>query len=285
MNSIGKLNLQTHDTGIYVPFKGDLYTAEIEWNGSGAIDDIKLGPKLSWDAIRPSLYRVHSQITKLFNIAVGDSKMTEDEKTLENIRTLISEKRYPKPIPNKKKEAMEIKIVGMPDLNVKNIDERAIIKNKKKITLPSFPRTEWAKVSIKFIDDRNILLSDGKETKPSSFEGLGCSDTRSDKPDDIWEFLIKVARGSGSTPPVKKNVREKQTKQKQKITDILRNIFDNDTDPFEKEGEGIYKAKFHIEYLIQESISTEPNRKYLDLEEMRNEMTTPKDDSKDNEFS
>jgi hypothetical protein len=148
--------------------------------------------------------------------------------------------------------------------------------NKKRITLPSFPRTEWGSVSVKFIDERNALVSNGVERKPISFESIGCDDGRNGKPDINWEFLSKVAKGKGQTPALSKSDRGSQTKQKQKVTDILRKMFDNDTDPFESEKGGVYRAKFTIGYFEEEIVRVSPTKtEYLDLEEIRSEMTTP----------
>ncbi|GEM_PF-5716902 len=170
-------------------------------------------------------------------------------------------------------------------VNIKNVDENVVVKNSgKRITLPKFPRTEWSKVSIIFMDERNIILSDGKNNKPSSFEGLGCDDGRTGKPDDNWDFFLKLAQGNGQTLPIGKKEREKKKKQKQKITDILRKIFDTETDPFEKEAGGVYKAKFSIKYTAEE---TSPKRKgkYADSEEVFAEMTEPSQEDIESEFS
>lgn len=147
------------------------------------------------------------------------------------------------------------------------------VKNKKRVTLPKFRREEWSKISIKFLDDRNFLLSDPRDTKPCSPESIGCLDERDQRPDDAWEFLKRVANGNGTTDPIDKKEREKQKKHKQKITDILRTIFENDTDPFEKEKGGVYKAKFSIGYIEADTPKTKKKKEYLDLEEVRKEMT------------
>lgn len=91
--TIDELDLQYYKLSLYKPFTNDLYTAEIEWNGSGKVGDIRLGPSLSWDAIRPSLYEAHSNMVRICNIAEESSQMTGDEKNLEAINNLISQKR------------------------------------------------------------------------------------------------------------------------------------------------------------------------------------------------
>lgn len=156
---------------------------------------------------------------------------------------------------------------------LKNEEKNILVKNKKRITLPKFRREEWSKISIKFLDDRNFLLSDPRDTKPCSPESIGCLDERTQKPDDAWEFLMRVAKGKGITDPINKIEREKQKKHKQKITDILRTIFENDTDPFEKEKGGVYKAKFSISYIEDNRPKIKEKKEYLDLEKVRKEMT------------
>lgn len=171
-------------------------------------------------------------------------------------------------------------------LNIKNSEENIVRKNNgKRVTLQKFPRTEWAKVSITFLDETNILLSDGNSTKPSDFEGLGCEDSRNGKTDENWNFLLKLAMNDGQTLPITKAERTKQKKQKQKITDILRKIFQNDTDPFETEMGGVYKAKFTIKYNIVKKEKVES--KYADLADVFSEMTHPiqEDESSDGDFS
>ena len=100
-NIIKKIDLKHHRLFFYKPFKNDLYTAEIEWNGTGDGFDLMLGPKLSWDAVRPRLYEAHSTIIKIQNMSDEPTEMTDDEKELEKINTLISEKRAPKEIQKK----------------------------------------------------------------------------------------------------------------------------------------------------------------------------------------
>jgi hypothetical protein len=106
--SLNELGLRAHKITLYKPFTGDLYTAEAEWNGINDYD-LRLGPKLSWDAIRPSLYRVHSEITKLYNLAKEDADKSDDDKRLEQIKNFIADKRVQKkPSENEKVQKMEI---------------------------------------------------------------------------------------------------------------------------------------------------------------------------------
>lgn len=253
------------------------------------------GKKLNWDTIRPEMNAMFGEIDRLYyDVNASDVLSEPDTQTQINDIMLLLTKTKEQ---NEKTNALKakastpeipiqrIEITAMPELKIKNTENNIIVKNnKKRITLPKFPRTEWSKVTITFLGERDVLLSNNKDTKPSSFVGLGCEDSRNGRPDDSWDFLLRLAQGNGETLPVTKKEREKQKKQKQKITDILRKIFENDTDPFEKEAGGVYKAKFAIKYTAEES-SPEKNGKYTDLGEVFAEMTEPSQEDIGSELS
>lgn len=143
----------------------------------------------------------------------------------------------------------------------------------KRVTLPKFPRTEWYKLKIDFIDERNGLLSDGKETRPFTPESLGCEDRRTGKADSSWGFFRGIALGNGVSANIPKHKRDAIKKQKQKVTDILRNIFQNDTDPFETDKNGVYRAKFTISHKSDNAVE---NSKYADSKQFFDEITEAK---------
>lgn len=142
--------------------------------------------------------------------------------------------------------------------------------NGSRSFLPKFPRTEWPKVKIIFTDDRHVVLSDGKKNVAGSFDTLGCEDGRTGRANSAWGFLRGTALGGGVTSPIAKQERERIKKHKQVITDILRTIFENQTDPFESLPNGIYQARFSIKYSQQETNS----KKFSDIEEIYDEMTS-----------
>jgi len=166
-----------------------------------------------------------------------------------------------------------------------------IMKGKHRFTLQTLPRTDWIYVSIRFTGDKSVVMTsrvpvydrrvtEGKpnsfktETKGFSFEDMACRDDRNGRPDDTWEFFLELGYGNGRTAARSKEWREKTVKQKQRLTDILRNIFDNDTDPFETEREGVYHAKFSIEYPPLEAPKVVDSR-FADVEEVFREMSAP----------
>ncbi|MEI6316256.1 MAG: hypothetical protein WCO65_00840 [bacterium] len=101
-------------------FKGDLYSAEMEWNGDPKNPTETLGPVLSWDTIRPSLYSTHSEITKLCILGEEKSEMTDEEKQLEEITKLISEQRTKKVTPEKD-GVMKIEVLNKYEKNPQNL--------------------------------------------------------------------------------------------------------------------------------------------------------------------
>ena len=112
---INKLDISHYEYSVflYKPFKNDLYSAESEWKGPTN------GQRLSWDTIRPSLYKVHSSILKLQTIAEENTEMTDNEKKLEKITKLISEKRTQK-ILTEKEEVTKMEILHKYEKNTEN---------------------------------------------------------------------------------------------------------------------------------------------------------------------
>jgi hypothetical protein len=106
---IDELDLHYYEIFLYKPFATDLYAAEIEWNGNGVTSNLSFGHVLSWDAVRPSLYGAHSNIIQISNISEESSQMTGDEKKLEAINNLISQKRIQeKPIEKNSVKKLEV---------------------------------------------------------------------------------------------------------------------------------------------------------------------------------
>jgi len=247
-NTIKELNLKSFGVGFYKPFNNDLYSAEIEWNGTGRFDDLRLTPQLSWDAIRPSLYRAHSEIVRVLAISEGDMEMTDDDKKLEEITSFISQARTPTPPPRPPVKAPVHRIeITNPELVFRNAEEKVITKGKKRVYPPHFKSTDWSKITIRFIDERNVIIqADGKQA-PSNFEALGFADGKKDRPDTAWGFLLGLAKNNGETQKLSKPIPDTIRQQKKKLTERLRKIFDNDSEPFySPEDTQTYRIKINL---------------------------------------
>lgn len=220
------------------------------------------------------------------------SNSCDDEKEIKKIKKakleLISLIKYVQE--ERKKDDHYVATTGLNDGELKDYII-SIIKNKKKeynlsllgiledekrqrVYLPKFPRTDWAKVKITFIDEMNGLISDSIETKPLTPDIIGCIDGRTGKPKGSWTFLTLIARKNGDLE-IGKSFNETTRKKKAEITDILRTIFQNDTDPFENDRKGSYRAKFRIFFQNEANDNdiTQKNNKFSENESFFDEMT------------
>lgn len=74
----------------YKPFKGDLYTAESEWDSINIQMAYSGGPMvyLNWDTIKPYLYETHSKITSAIN-EVNTDNTVDHSKKIEEIKKIL----------------------------------------------------------------------------------------------------------------------------------------------------------------------------------------------------
>jgi len=136
---VEQLEMKHNKVDFFRPFKGDLYSAELEWNGSGEVGDFRIGPELSWDAIRPKLHKAQSDITKLINIAEDESETSDSEDVLDSITALVADHRAKKAkTPKNKERVQKIEIlhkreqeekrrVKLSDFDISFDDETAIL--------------------------------------------------------------------------------------------------------------------------------------------------------------
>ncbi len=166
--------------------------------------------------------------------------------------------------------ALKVEIIGMPEIRTSDTNESVVVKGKKRINLPHFSRTDWAAVSWRFIDERNVLLTGGNKKVSVDYEGLGFSNAKKNTPDKAWFFLFDMAQRGGETQTLPTPIPDKIKQAKQRFADLLRNIFKNDTDPFYDSRESkTYKAKFK---LTSPEIEPSTNKDDLGIQEFWEEM-------------
>ena len=123
-------------------------------------------------------------------------------------------------------------------------DDNIFIKNRRKITLPRFKSTEWAKVTIRFIDKYHVYITADKKTVTVNYEGLGFCNDKNRKPNTAWSLLFGIAENGGETSEIRSPIPGKIKAQKSVLSNQLKKIFQNDTDPFYDFSETkTYKAK------------------------------------------
>lgn len=222
------LGLRYYALKLYRPFK-NIYSAEIEWNGAGDSIDLRLNPKLSWDAVRPSLYNAHSDIVKICTIAEEDSEMTDDQKKLEEIAGLVAKARTKKSFEPqlKKEQPLEVRLVHGSQIAIEKPGEETRHKFPHKL-----PRgTKWENITIKFIDDDRVhILVQGK-SHAAHYSEMGL-EGKGGKPSVLWIFLRVLAMYAGEIKATDPKAVDTYKKQKQSLSNALEAYFGIDFDPF-----------------------------------------------------
>lgn len=152
---------------------------------------------------------------------------------------------FAQPVPS---PVQKIEITAMPELRVKNVEDTILAKGKKNIHLPKFKPTDWVNVTIRFLNERNVLITaDKKEHIPADFETLGFADDKRGKPNLAWNFLYGLAKNNGETQPLPTPIPDTVKQQKRQLSDRLKTIFKNDTDPFHDPTETrVYRIKINL---------------------------------------
>lgn len=164
------------------------------------------------------------------------SKIKADQWDI-HLKRIDDENARNQPAPKQQEQAkmpgpMQVEIVN-PELLFRNVEETPIIKGAKRLHYPKFNQTEWAKVTFRFLDEQNVLITaDKKANVPSSYEGLNFADGKRNMPNLAWKFLLALARKDGETDLLPTPIPDNVKQLKRQIADRLKTIFKNDTDPF-----------------------------------------------------
>jgi hypothetical protein len=229
---------------------------------------------MHWDEIRPEMNAVLGQIEELCQVANSPDVISEPQvqKVIGDAMLHLSEMAAKRKGTDAavSEPIIKMEITQMPELHVHNVDEPVITKGKKRVHLPKFKQTDWPKITIRFIDERNVVITADKKQVPSDYEALGFTDEKRDKPNTAWAFLLTLARNNGETnelpPPIPDTVKQ----QKRQLAERLKAIFKNDTDPFYDPSETrTYKLKL---LLIPPSMD-ETTQNRLGVEDYFSDMT------------
>lgn len=239
----------------FIPFN-NLFTAEKEYTPE-ALDIDLSGKKLDWNYIRPRMHATYGCIDDFYNKIEGSDILSKPDiqQTLNSVSLLLSKTKEDNKKASKAKQKIitpkipiqKIEITNIPELRVRNTDDSAIVKNKKRIALPKFSSTSWGKVEIRFINEEVVYIKADKKTATVNYEGLGFSNDKTEKPNTAWRFLLELAKNGGETSKIKSPVPDNIKQHKKTISDCLKNIFKNDTDPFYDFSEtNTYKIKIKL---------------------------------------
>ena len=246
VDGVRRIHTLTH---YCVPFN-NLFTAEAEYKN-------RLLEKLHWDDIRPKMHATYGNIDELYRKVDGsDVLSTPDvQQTLNDVSLFLSKMKEEnkKHATEKRRAAIsqvpihKIEITAMPELQMRNIDDAPVIKGKKRLHLPKFNPTDWAKITIRFIDEQNVIITADKKQVSSDYEALGFADDKRGKPNTAWAFLRGLADHSGETQLLPTPIPDTIKQHKRQLSDRLKTIFKNDTDPFyEPKDTRTYKLKLTL---------------------------------------
>ena len=194
----------------YKPFAGDMYSAESEWNGDGTLGDIKVGPRLSWSAIRPKLNKVQSSIIGLIKSLEEGRGPLEEENSLDKIMDLISKHRTSDSLLRQEEKEKAVQRIEM---TIKKEDKTL----KKKIRLSdhqiSFDRETAILMVGEYIDVRFVPYTTEHYVLRNLF-----GHKKNESVD--WEELYE--EGQGTDP--KSNDKKDIDRRRKTITDAVRRI-------------------------------------------------------------
>lgn len=235
------------------PFK-DLFSAEKEYLRQNKI--------LKWELIRPEMYSMLGDLNKLCEEVGVEGLFVPEEvqKKLDVIELFLTELKERKQFKTSQTPITKIEISKMPELRVKGFEEKVILQkpSKQRIRLRHFPKdTKWENITIKFLDNQEVLVTVKKETFHSDFKDLGFADDKTHLPNKQWEFLKGLSETGGELSWKHPKASHKGKKQKQLLKEGLMAYFQIDNDPFcEYRKEKMYKIKIN---LIPEGGSISPS--------------------------
>ena len=240
--------LKRHSIEFYRPFE-DLYSAEHYWQSLIHTDLNGDRATLSWDVIRPRLYKAHSDITRLINKAEATPDMTDDEIELEAINSLIANKRTA----TAKASETEEKIPAMRLIH-ENVDTKDSKKKAKKQS--TYPKTvpagtRWESITMKFLDDETVEIHLAGKVHKTGYADMGFADNRKNgqPPNLQWMFLKALAESNGSMKASNGNASDNYKQHKLRLSQRLMEYFSLDTDPFrEYTPQSGYELKMDIFY-------------------------------------
>lgn len=100
-------------------------------------------------------------------------------------------------------------------------------------TLPA--GTTWEQMYLKFLDDENVMVIVGRYRRNASYIDMGFADTRGKKPQPNaqWDFLKLLAKKGGEIKYTDPQAKATYKKQKQLLSEKLKQYFQLDFDPFD----------------------------------------------------
>jgi hypothetical protein len=139
-------------------------------------------------------------------------------------------------------------------------DKRNASKAKNKFPHPIPAGTEWRQVSMKVLGDEKIHIKLPAKEHTATYEEMGFG-KHDGKPSVLWAFFKILAMQNGEIAITDETAKVQYKKQKQQVSDILKNYFSMESDPFHPYKENnSYKTRF----TLFSDTATEKDRAYAD---------------------
>ncbi|MCB9818269.1 hypothetical protein H6787_02165 [Candidatus Nomurabacteria bacterium] len=245
---LNSIPLKRHKIEFYRPFE-DLYSAEHDWQSLIHTDLNGDRATLSWDAIRPRLYKAHSDISKLISKAETTPDMTDDEVALEAINSLIANKRTATDEPDNKYDDIPAMRLIHENADTKTSKKKAKKQSTYPKTIPS--GTRWESITMRFLDDETVEIQVAGTVHKTGYADMGFADNRKNgqPPNLQWMFLKALAENNGSLKASDGNASDNYKQHKLRLSKRLMEYFSLDTEPFkEYTTQTGYKLKMTIFY-------------------------------------
>lgn len=146
-----------------------------------------------------------------------------------------------------KSDTLKVEIVNTNSIPI--VTQQQVVDKK---TPMKFPRkipagTKWENIAICFIDENNVEIRVAGFVETQGYASMGMSDNRDGSPNEQWQLLKVLANCAGIITASMPEARDEYKKQKQLLSDILKNYFSTDIAPFhtysKKQG---YRTKFTV---------------------------------------
>jgi len=240
-----------------------------------------------------SLRDFYGEIQKLLLIYSVDDKQNDEISKIENhLNKIESEGKMKKNIEKFKKDSnwgntqeenntsndknkgiMPIKIVGMPELQIKGFEEKVVLQKpkNKKIQIRKFPAgLKWEEISIQFLNEHEVIIKAKDETLQTTYETMGFQDEKKKLPNKQWQFLQLLALKNGevsweNNQNLSLKLINSIKKKKQLLTEALKAYFQiYDNEPF-------WDYKTEKAYRIKITLTPEPGLKDINKQKVYEE--------------
>lgn len=136
----------------------------------------------------------------------------------------------------------KVEIVSAPTIHT--IAEKSTSQtNKFPFKIPA--GTTWQNIIIQFTDSNYVNIQVAGHSHKTGYADMGFANKNTSKPTFQWALLSLLAKGGGELPASSNDANDKYKKQKQLLSEKLKEYFSIEPDPFEPY-KGGYKTRMTL---------------------------------------